>query len=253
MSIPTSVGRPLTGCRIAIADDPSAGTAHGAVASPTPVDLGALLAAAGAEVVRVPSVRADHSVPAGVRRSVHRVATGRIDGVLLFSVEGARSWWRTVERLGLGDAIRARARASRLLLVASGAEAARSLADADIPATTVDGALPDDLARAVVGFFSEQAPMQRTDAGELVVRSGGVLLDERFLPLSAGAAEVLEALFLAEGRVLSREELGRMLAGRRRSARAVEVAVARLREALGDAELVQTVVKRGYRLAVADR
>jgi len=52
--------------------------------------------------------------------------------------------------------------------------------------------------------------------------------------------------------VLTRAEIGQLLPGGRRSARAVEVAVARLREALDDFDLVQTVVKRGYRLAVLD-
>jgi uroporphyrinogen-III synthase len=51
--------------------------------------------------------------------------------------------------------------------------------------------------------------------------------------------------------VLSRAELGSVLGGDR-NPHAVEVAVARLREALGGHELVHTVVKRGYRLAVTE-
>ncbi len=43
-----------------------------------------------------------------------------------------------------------------------------------------------------------------------------------------------------------------MLPGGERSGHAVEAAVARLREALGGIDLVQTVVKRGYRLAVIE-
>ena len=54
------------------------------------------------------------------------------------------------------------------------------------------------------------------------------------------------------GRVLSRAELGGVLPGAERNGHAVEVAVARLREALGGNELVHTVVKRGYRLAVTE-
>lgn len=92
-----------------------------------------------------------------------------------------------------------------------------------------------------------------TDAGRLEVRSGGVVVDERFIPLSRGATGVMEALFLAGGRVLSRAELGRGLPGGERSGRAVEVAVARLRESLDGIDLVQTVVKRGYRLAVTEQ
>ncbi|MCB8044539.1 winged helix-turn-helix domain-containing protein [Microbacterium oxydans] len=43
-----------------------------------------------------------------------------------------------------------------------------------------------------------------------------------------------------------------MLPGGHRSDRAVEVAVGRLRDSLGRGDLIQTVVKRGYRLAVAE-
>jgi uroporphyrinogen-III synthase len=66
---------------------------------------------------------------------------------------------------------------------------------------------------------------------------------------------VLRALAGSPGRVLSRPVLGGVL--RRHSGRldavdlhAVETAIGRLRTALGTADLVETVVKRGYRLAV---
>lgn len=84
------------------------------------------------------------------------------------------------------------------------------------------------------------------------VRSGGAVIDERFIPLPRTSASLLDALFLAEGRVLSRAEIARSLPGAPRSGHAVEAAVARLRDALPVSGVVQTVVKRGYRLAVAD-
>lgn len=58
---------------------------------------------------------------------------------------------------------------------------------------------------------------------------------------------VLRALAAAGGRVLSRAELLSVLP-RGADEHAVEMAVARLRSALGGAHYVQTVVKRGYRL-----
>jgi uroporphyrinogen-III synthase len=65
---------------------------------------------------------------------------------------------------------------------------------------------------------------------------------------------VLRALTATPGRVLSRPVLIGVLqrhSGRDGSvdAHAVETAIGRLRSALGDSSLVQTVVKRGYRLA----
>ncbi|WP_329608170.1 hypothetical protein [Microbacterium sp. KUDC0406] len=51
--------------------------------------------------------------------------------------------------------------------------------------------------------------------------------------------------------MLSRHELTRLTRGGR-SAHAVEMSIARLRDSLGAADVVRTVVKRGYRLAVTD-
>ena len=58
---------------------------------------------------------------------------------------------------------------------------------------------------------------------------------------------VLRALAATPGRVLSRAALLRALP-RGADEHAVEMAVARLRAGLGTAGVVQTVVKRGYRL-----
>jgi uroporphyrinogen-III synthase len=60
---------------------------------------------------------------------------------------------------------------------------------------------------------------------------------------------VLRALVEAGGKVLSRGELLATLP-RGADEHAVEMAVTRLRVALGGPEFVQTIVKRGYRLRV---
>jgi len=61
---------------------------------------------------------------------------------------------------------------------------------------------------------------------------------------------LLQTLARRPGRVVSRSELLAALPGRGNDEHAVETAVARLRSALGNPRLVQTVVKRGYRLAL---
>jgi uroporphyrinogen-III synthase len=66
----------------------------------------------------------------------------------------------------------------------------------------------------------------------------------------AGMA-LLRTLAAQPGRVVPRAELLSALPGRGDDEHAVETAMARLRSALGTPEVVQTVVKRGYRLAVA--
>ena len=62
----------------------------------------------------------------------------------------------------------------------------------------------------------------------------------------------IRALALRPGTVVSRSDLLSALPGSGSDTHAVETAVLRLRTALGDKQIVSTVVKRGYRLAVDD-
>jgi uroporphyrinogen-III synthase len=87
--------------------------------------------------------------------------------------------------------------------------------------------------------------------GQLLLRGDGVLLDGVEVKLSAAPLAVLQALVTNPGNVVSRKALLVLLpSGTASSEHAVEMAVARLRAVLGT-RAVQTVVKRGYRLAVA--
>ena len=139
------------------------------------------------------------------------------------------------------------------MLAAVGPITASPLHDADLHTTIAARGRLGSLVRCVVDHFASGAARQvRTTAGVMEVRSGGVLLDGRFVPLSRAGASVLSELFDAAGRVLSREQLGLALPRGGESAHAVEMAVARLREALGGASVIQTIVKRGYRLTVED-
>lgn len=89
------------------------------------------------------------------------------------------------------------------------------------------------------------------DSGALLLLHGDdVLLDGVEVKLSPAPTAVLHALVANPGNVVSRRALLAMLpSGTAGSEHAVEMAVARLRAALGT-KAVQTVVKRGYRLAV---
>ncbi|WGX97116.1 uroporphyrinogen-III synthase [Nocardioides sp. L-11A] len=85
----------------------------------------------------------------------------------------------------------------------------------------------------------------------LLLHGEDVLLDGVEVRLSPAPYAVLQALLVNPGTVVSRRDLLAALpSGTAGSEHAVEMAVARLRAALGT-RCVQTVVKRGYRLAVA--
>jgi uroporphyrinogen-III synthase len=106
--------------------------------------------------------------------------------------------------------------------------------------------------RALVGHYEQiQAVALCTVAGPLVIRARVAVLDGQVLPLSPTGVEVLRLLAAAGGDVVSREQVLEVLPGVSRDGHAVEVAIARLREATGRRDLVKTVVKRGYRLELA--
>ena len=110
---------------------------------------------------------------------------------------------------------------------------------------------------AMVKLLATELPSRRSGlalelAGghQLLLHGETVLLDGAEVRLSPAPASVLQALVANPGNVVSRRALLAMLpSGTAGSEHAVEMAVARLRAALGT-RAVQTVVKRGYRLAV---
>lgn len=87
-----------------------------------------------------------------------------------------------------------------------------------------------------------------TRHGRLEVRGNSAVLDGAGIALSPAPLAVLKRLVRAQGEVVDRPTLLATLPGAV-AEHAVEVAVARLRTTLGAPDVVQTVVKRGYRVA----
>jgi uroporphyrinogen-III synthase len=88
-------------------------------------------------------------------------------------------------------------------------------------------------------------------AGHLVdIRGTCALVDGSVKSLSGSGMAILRALAQRPGDVVARNDLLRVLPGNSNDPHAVDTAVLRLRTALGDRNIVATVVKRGYRLAI---
>lgn len=188
-----------------------------------------------------------------VRRSVVSAAAGEVDAVLFTSAPGAYEWIAEAERADALDDIRARSGKGRLLLAAVGPITAGPLIEAGLEPLIAERGRLGSLVRSVVTHFGGgHAVSLVTTAGRLEVRSAGAVLDGRFIPLSRTGVDVLGTLFEAAGRVVSRPVLQASLPRSGESSHAVEMAVARVREALGVPDLIKTVVKRGYRLDVVD-
>ena len=216
--------------------------------------LDELLGDAGADVVSLTVYRwGPPPDPAVVARSVVAAAQGEVDAVLFTSAPGAAEWMAAAAREDALEAIVDRSRRGRLLLAAVGPITAGPLQDAGIEPLVAERGRLGALVRAVVSHFGGgHADALQTGPGRLELRSAGIVLDGRHIPLSRTGTDLMAALFDAGGGVVSRQRLQTVLPRSGESTHAVEMAVARLREALGTPDLVKTVVKRGYRLDVVD-
>ncbi|KFG75252.1 bifunctional uroporphyrinogen-III synthetase/response regulator domain protein [Streptomyces mutabilis] len=84
----------------------------------------------------------------------------------------------------------------------------------------------------------------------LEIRGHAVLVDGELRTVPPAGMSLLRVLSRRPGWVVPRAELLRALPGTGRDEHAVETAMARLRTSIGAPKLIQTVVKRGYRLAL---
>jgi uroporphyrinogen-III synthase len=88
---------------------------------------------------------------------------------------------------------------------------------------------------------------------QVEIRGQAAVVAGALRPVPPAGMSLLRALARRPGWVVSRADLLRVLPGAGTDEHAVETAMARLRAALGAPRIVQTVVKRGYRLALDPR
>jgi uroporphyrinogen-III synthase len=106
------------------------------------------------------------------------------------------------------------------------------------------------LARLITDELPTRATRIIAGGHQISVRSGSVEVDGQVKAVAPAGMSLLRCLLANPGRVVSRDELLAVLPGGGGDTHAVETAMARLRSALDAPRVVQTVVKRGYRLAV---
>ena len=203
----------------------------------------------GADVIEVPVYRwepPEDEQP--LRRLIEATASRSLDCVTFTSAPAAVNFLRTADDLGVGEQLRA-ALQDAVLCVAVGPVTAAPLVRAGLPVGQPDRYRLGALVREVVRAVPARAVLLDAAGHRLELRSCAVLVDDTYVPLPAAAMGLLAQLASRPGQVFSREALGRLLPGESSEGHAVEVAIGRLRAALGDPAIVQTVVKRGYRLA----
>ncbi|MCW2831384.1 MAG: uroporphyrinogen-III synthase [Aeromicrobium sp.] len=189
--------------------------------------------------------------PDAVERSVAAAAAGAYDSVVFTSAPGSSAWLSVAETLGVVDDLRRLEKEKRLVFAAVGPVTADPLRSAGFDPMMPERARLGALVRSLVMQLGDASDNVVTAAGCLRVRATAATLDHEPLPVSPSGLAILRLLASQPGIVRSREELLAVLPGDSGDPHSAEVAVARLREAIGR-PIVQTVVKRGYRLAVTD-
>ncbi|WP_385899901.1 uroporphyrinogen-III synthase [Tessaracoccus sp. O5.2] len=189
--------------------------------------------------------------PEAVSRAVGLVAGAEVDAVAFTSAQGVVEFLSACEREGLRDEVIA-AMAGPVLPATVGPVTAAPLVELGLSPLVPDRYRLGALVRELSAALNDRSPSDVvTPSGVLRLRRAAAALDGRALPLSQVQLAVLRALVSAEGGVVSREDILALLPGCSNDPHAAEVAVARLRDSMGDRSLVRTVPRRGYRLEVS--
>ncbi|MPZ66952.1 MAG: uroporphyrinogen-III synthase [Pseudonocardiaceae bacterium] len=205
------------------------------------------LTAAGAHVVQVPVYRWEPPADlAPLDRLIEAALDRGVDAISFTSAPAAASLLARADALGAGDAL-VRSLHRDVLPVCVGPIAAGPLAARDVVTVRPQRARIGGLVRALAEELPARAPRWPVAGHDLELRGHAVLVDGELRPVPPGPMALLRLLAARPGQVASRTELLAAMSGGD-DEHAVETAVARLRTALGDPRLVQTVMKRGYRL-----
>jgi uroporphyrinogen-III synthase len=205
------------------------------------------LRAAGADVVEAAVYRWGPPVdPAPLRRLIEMILARQVDAVTFTSAPAVGALFAAAgpDRDAVLDAFR-----RNVLAACVGPVTAASIRSAGVEVVEPGRARLGALARALIDELPQRATPMSVAGATVSLRGHAAVVNGALRPLAQAPMAVLRALADAGGRVLSRSELLAALP-RGCDEHAVEMAITRLRVALGGPEYVQTVVKRGYRLRV---
>ncbi len=209
------------------------------------------LRAAGADVVAVRVYRW-LAVPRGGEfdQLVSQIAQRECDAVSFTSAPAVTATLKRADELGVADQLLEALR-SDVHAMCVGPVTAQPLMRIGVPASAPKRMRLGALARHITEVLPALRSRTVQAAGHSIeIRGTCALVDGTVRSLSPSGMATLRALAQRPGRVVSRDELLRVLPGSSTDTHTVDSAVLRLRTALGDKAIVTTVVKRGYRLAV---
>ncbi|MFJ7269843.1 uroporphyrinogen-III synthase [Streptomyces sp. NPDC099050] len=209
------------------------------------------LRAGGAEVVGVPVYRWMAPEDLGpLDRLLDAVAAGGVDAVSFTSAPAAASLLTRAAERGVRDQVLAALTGGSVLSACVGPVTALPLQAEGVPTVQPERFRLGPLVQLLCQELPGRARVLPVAGHRLELRGHAVLLDSELRPVPPAGMALLRALSRRPGWVVARSELLRVLPGAGRDEHAVETAMARLRVALGAPNLIQTVVKRGYRLSL---
>ncbi|GAA1932140.1 uroporphyrinogen-III synthase [Streptomyces sodiiphilus] len=208
------------------------------------------LRAAGAEVVEVPVYRWMPPEDLGpVDRLIDAAVSRSVDAVTFTSAPAAVSLLARAGERGAREDLLAALR-GEVLVACVGPVTALPLQSLGVPTCRPGRFRLGPLVQTLCEELPARAPSLPVAGHVLELRGHAAVLDGVLRPVPPAGMALLRALARRPGWVVPRAELLSALPGTGRDEHAVETAVARLRSALGRPRLIQTVVKRGYRLAL---
>jgi uroporphyrinogen-III synthase len=209
------------------------------------------LRSAGADVIPIRVYRWRPAPRGGeFDQLVTQIADRQFDAVSFTSAPAAAATLLRARELGIEahllDALRSDVRA-----MCVGPVTAEPLRRLGVPTSSPERMRLGALARHIVDNLPQLRSHIVKAAGHAIeIRGTCVVVDGAVKSLSRSAMATLRTLAQRPGAVVARGDLLRVLPGQGNDPHAVDTAVMRLRTALGDKNIVATVVKRGYRLAI---
>ncbi len=208
------------------------------------------LTAAGATVLGVPVYRWMPPEDLGpLDRLVDAILSGAVDAVAFTSAPAAASLFARAGERGVRDRV-VEALRHEVLAVCVGPVTALPLQAEGIPTHQPERFRLGPLVQLLCTELPARSLALPVAGHRVEIRGHAVLVDGELRPVPPAGMALLGLLARKPGWVVSRADLLRALPGAGRDEHAVETAMARLRASLGAPKLIQTVVKRGYRLSL---
>jgi uroporphyrinogen-III synthase len=182
-------------------------------------------------------------------RLIEAACSGNLDVLTFTSAPAVDAMWSTAHEMGVYKQL-IESLKTNVTTAVVGPVTAQPLLDAGITPLIPERFRMGALIRLVCEHLAlNHVRRLDTRSGNIELRGRSLRIDGQQVELAPAPLLLLRALLGAGGAVLSRESLSELLE-LRGSVHALDMTVSRLRSSLPDGRLVETVVKRGYRIRV---